>query len=83
MTQHNVDFIGGDFNMSAFSTIGDVFTDPEFSSPGNSLLWGLGALEDSNRECTGFLIMPKRPYEWYVDAHGCYKLNNADLARAP
>ena len=25
MKQHNVDFIGGDFNMSAFSTVGDVF----------------------------------------------------------
>ena len=31
MKQHNVDFIGGDFNMSAFSTVGDVFADPEFS----------------------------------------------------
>ena len=30
MKQHNVDFIGGDFNMSAFSTVGDVFTDAEF-----------------------------------------------------
>ena len=28
MHQHNVDFIGGDFNMSAFSTVGDVFSDP-------------------------------------------------------
>ena len=33
-----------------------------------------------NRECTGFLIMPKGPYEWRVDSHGCYKFNNADLA---
>ena len=71
MKEHNVDFIGSDFNMSAFSTVGDVFADPEFSAPGNSLLWGLGALEDSNRERTGFLTRPKRPYEWYVDAHGC------------
>ena len=39
MTQHNVGFVGGDFNMSAFSTVGDVFADPEFSAPGNSLLW--------------------------------------------
>ena len=61
MREHNVDFIGGDFNMSAFSTVGDVFTDAEFSAPGNSLLWGLGALEEPNRECAGFLIMPKRP----------------------
>ena len=35
--QHNVDFIGGDFNMSAFSTVGDAFSDPEFSALGNSL----------------------------------------------
>ena len=47
--------------MSAFSTVGDVFADPEFSAPGNSLLWGLGALDDSNSERTGFLIIPKRP----------------------
>ena len=44
MHQHNVDFTGGDFNMSAFSTVGDVFSDPEFAAPGNSLLWGLGVL---------------------------------------
>ena len=43
MSQYDVDFIGGDFNMSAFST-GDVFADPEFSAPGNSLWWELGAL---------------------------------------
>ena len=40
-TQHEVDFIGGDFNMSAFFTVGDVFANPEFSAPGNSLLWVL------------------------------------------
>ena len=71
MREHNVDFIGGDFNMSAFSTVGDVFTDDEFSAPGNSLLWGFGALEEPN--------MPKRPYEWRVHSHGCYKLDNALL----
>ena len=80
MHQHNVGFIGGDFNMSAFSTVGDVFSDPEFSAPDNSLLWGLGAPEEENRERTGFLIMPKRPYEWRVDSHGCCKFNNAELA---
>ena len=31
--------IGGDFNMSTFSTVGDVFSDPEFAAPGYSLLW--------------------------------------------
>ena len=45
LKQHNGDFIGGDFNMSAFSTVGDVFSDTEFSAPGNSFLWGL--------ECVG------------------------------
>ena len=62
MVQHNVDFIGGDFNMSAFSTAGDVFADPELAALGNSLLWGLGGLDDSCREYTGFIIMPQRPY---------------------
>ena len=64
MKQHSVDFIGCDFNMSFFSTVGDVFSDPEFSAPGDSFLWRLGALEEQYRECTGFLIMPKRPHEW-------------------
>ena len=59
MKLYNLDFIGGDFNMSALSTVGDVFSDPEFSAPGSSFLWGLGALEEQCRECTGFLIMPK------------------------
>ena len=83
MKKHSVDFIGGDFNMSALSTVGDVFSDPEFSAPGNSFLWGLGALEEQYRECTGFLIMPKRPYEWRVDSHGCYKFDNAALGFGP
>ena len=52
MKQHNVDFIGGDFNMSAFSTVGDVFSDTVFSAPGNSFLCGLGALDEPNRERT-------------------------------
>ena len=83
MVQHNVDFIGGDFNMSAFSTVGGVFSDPEFRAPGNALLWGVGGLDDSCKDCTSFLIMPKRPYDWRVDAHGCYKFDNADLGFAP
>ena len=83
MREHNVDLIGGDFNMSAFSTVGDVFTDAEFSAPGNSLLWGLGALEEPNRECAGFLIKPKRPFEWRVHSHGCYKFDNATLGLGP
>ena len=83
MKQHNVDFIGGDFNMSFFSKVGDVFSDPEFSAPGNSFLWTLGVLEEQYRECTGFLIMPKRPHVWRVDSHGCYKFDNAALGCGP
>ena len=83
MREHNVDFIGGDFNMSALSTVGDVFSDPEFSAPGNSFLWGLGALEEQYRERTGFLMMPKRPYGWRVDSHGCYKYDKAALGFGP
>ena len=81
--EHNVDFMGGDFNMSAFSTVSDVFSDPEFSAPGLSCLCGLGALDERHRECTGFLIMPTRPYEWRVDSHGCYKSDNAALGLGP
>ena len=44
--------------MSALSTVGEVFSDPEFSAPGNSFLWGLGALDEQYRERTGFLIVP-------------------------
>ena len=83
MRQHNIDFIGRDFNMSAFSTVADVFSDPEFSAPGNSLLWSLGALEEANRERTGFLIMPKRPYDWRVDTNGSYKYDNSALGFGP
>ena len=60
MQQHDVDFIGGDFNMGAFSADGDVFA-----------------------ERTGFLIMPKRPYEWRVDSNGCYTFKYADLPLGP
>ena len=66
-----------------FSTVGEVFSDTEFSAPGNSFLWGLSALEESNRERTGFLVMPKRPYEWRVDTHGYCKFDNAALGLGP
>ena len=50
MIHHSVDFIGGDFNMSTFSAVGDVFSDPDetcrecssFSgthTPGGSTPW--------------------------------------------
>ena len=67
--------------MSAFSTVSDVFSDPEFSAPGHSCLWGLGALDEQYRECTGFLIMPKRPYVWIRMA--AIKLTILRLALAP
>ena len=57
MLQHNVNFNGGDFNKSASSTVGDVFSDPEFAAPGNALLWGIGGLNETCKDRTGFLIM--------------------------
>ena len=27
--------------------------------------------------------MPKRPYEWRVDSHGCYKIDNSALGLGP
>ena len=50
MREYNVDFIGGDFNMSAFSTVGDVFYRSRVLSTWHSCLWGLGALEEPHRE---------------------------------
>ena len=69
--------------MSALSTVGDVFSDADFSSLCSSFLWGLAALENPDRECAGFLIMPKRPCERRVDTHGCYKYDNAALGFGP
>ena len=51
---------GGDFNMSALSTVGDVFTDPEFSAPGDSLLWG--------SRCFGQLVSRMHRVSHYVQA---------------
>ena len=58
MKQHNVDFIVGDFNMSAFSTVGDVFSDPEFSAPGNSFLWDLVHWNSSTVSALGSSLCP-------------------------
>ena len=69
--------------MNAFSTVGGVFTDPGFAAPGNALRWSIGGLDETRNDGAGFLIMPKRPYEWRVDAHGCYKFDNAALGFAP
>ena len=81
MLQHNVDCIGGDFN---FSTVGDVFQDPEFFGSRPILSsQGLVLWRTRIASAQGFLIMPKRPYEWRVDSHDCYKFNNTDLALGP
>ena len=81
MREHNIDFIGGDFNMSAFSTVGDVFT---MKNSQRLAIHFCGDLVDwRNRECAGFLLMPKRPYEWRVHSHGCYKKDNTLLGLGP
>ena len=49
--------------MSAFSTVGNVFTDPEFAARGKCLLVGhLWSLDETRKDRTGFLIMPQRPH---------------------
>ena len=83
MINHSVDFIGDDCNRVALSTVGDVFSDPEFAAPGNSLLWGLGGLDETCRECTGFIVMPRHPHTWRVQSHGCYKFDHADVGFGP
>ena len=47
MLQHNIDFIGGDFHMSAFSTVGDVVRRPRVFNSRQLFLvgaWCLGRL---------------------------------------
>ena len=83
MNNHSVDFIGGDFNINAFSTVGDVFSDPKIAARGNSLWWGLGGLDETCRGCTGFIIMPRHPDTWRVQSHGCCKFDNADMGFGP
>ena len=53
MVQHNVDSIGGDFNMSGFSRVCDDFSDSELVAPSNALLWGIGGLDGSCKDRTG------------------------------
>ena len=69
--------------MSAFSTVGDVFSDLEFVAPGSTVLWGTGILDETCRDCTGFLIMPQRPHTWKVHLHSCCTFDNADLGFGP
>ena len=49
-------------------------------NPSDPHLWSIG--DDSYKDCTGFLIMP-RPFTWRVQAQGCHPLDNADLGFAP
>ena len=55
-----------------------VFSSWSFMFCGDSVLW-----MSSIASALVFLIMPKRPYEWRVDSHGCYKLDNAALGLGP
>ena len=65
-----VDFVRGDFNRAAKSIVADVFSDPEFLAPGSVPLWGAGGLEGDDTDCTGFLYMPRRPFNWLINKHG-------------
>ena len=58
MLEYKVDFIGGDFNMSAFSTVSDVFSNPEFSAPGHSCLWDLMLWMSNIENVLDFLSCP-------------------------
>ena len=84
MVQHNVDFIGGDFNISAFPTIGDVFSDPEFAAPGQCSLLGKWW---SGRDLQQLHGLPHHSsclsVRTYGGSHGCYKFDNADLGFGP
>ena len=83
MLHHEVDFIGGDVNMSAFSTVGDVFSVGEFSAPGKPHKKGIQGLDESHKERTGFFIMPRRPYTRGAHKHGCHMFDCEDLGFAP
>ena len=70
--------------MSAFSTVGDVFTDPELTASGNSPLWVLVPWTTRVASALGFSSCPNaRMIGVRVDSHGCYTFNNADLALGP
>ena len=83
LKQYNVDFIGGDFNMSAFSTVGDVFSDPEFSAPGNSLLWRLGGWKSRIVSALGFSSCQRFHVSGVWIHTGCSKYDNGALGFGP
>ena len=43
----------------------------------------ISELHLGRKDRTGFLIMPKRPHTWRVQAHGCCTSDDADLGFAP
>ena len=55
------------------------FRTQSFQHPAIRFCGDLVRWKSPNRECAGFLIMPKRPYEWRVGTHGCYKYDHAAL----
>ena len=79
MKLFDVDFVGGDFNMALKGPVADVFSDPEFISPGSTPLWGAGGLEGASADCTGFLCMSRRQFHWCVDKRGVHTFSNDQL----
>ena len=77
----DVDLVGGDFNMAVKGPVVDVFSDSEFMAPGSIPLWGTGGLEEDNSDCTGFLCMPRRPFQWFVNKHGVHTFSNTHYVR--
>ena len=79
MQRLEVEFIRGDFNRAAKSTIAEVFNDTEFMAPGSVPLWGAGGPEGDDTDCTGFLYIPRRPFSWLIKQHGLYTFANKQL----
>ena len=79
MKLFDVDFVGGDFNMAVKGPVADMFSDAEFMAPGSSPLWGAGGLEGDNVDCTGFLCVPRRPFQWLINKHGVHTFSNDQL----
>ena len=69
--------------MSAFSTVSDVFSDPEFSASGHSCLWGLGALDEQHRNVLVFLSCPSVHTNGVWIRMAAIKLTILRLALAP
>ena len=85
MLEYNVDFIGGDFNMSAFSTVSDL------SSRINRVFstWSIRVCGDSVRWMSSIVSAlvssscPSAHMNGVFDSHGCYKFDKAALGLGP